>query len=389
MSDSQNPGSASKIPQQTVSVSDFLKLKRQLEELVTRQASTSQATSSRVVIEKDPPPESGQKFKPTKLPEFHGNRIRYPAWRAAVLDTFRMDWILFGYDNSRAFLMIYNSLRGGASEKAGPFFEAGGVNQTRDPADFLEFLDRIYLDSTRVSQANIDLHNLKMKENERWADFFASWSNKLTEARGDFWADENKISMLENAISKRLTQALAGNHLLPDDDFSQWVQIVSKIAMRVERAERKSGWTPGPSNRGLVKDADLVREGSTDPGPMGNTSYQQNFGETFKPTVRVEQVGDMDASGDTIMGGINATNVGRNIRARAKWKTRAEIDRLREEGKCFRCERRSCSSKACPLLPARRPQGSSIRVNSAGLLDIDPAVYIIESNAAHKEVQEN
>ncbi|KAI0994937.1 hypothetical protein K3495_g13244 [Podosphaera aphanis] len=44
-----------------------------------------------------------------------------------------------------------------------------------------------------------------MQEGERWADFFASWSNKLTEARGDFWADENKISMPENAISKRLT----------------------------------------------------------------------------------------------------------------------------------------------------------------------------------------
>ncbi|KAI0991045.1 hypothetical protein K3495_g17142, partial [Podosphaera aphanis] len=177
---------------------DFLKLKRQFEELISRQASTSQVTSSRVIIEKDPPPKSGQNFKPTKLPEFHGSRTRYPAWRAAVLDTFRMDWNLFGYDNSRAFLMIYNSLRGGALEKAGPFFEAGGVNQTRDPADFLEFLDRVYLDTTRVSQANIELHNLKMKENERWADFFASWSNKLTEARGDFWADENKISMLEN-----------------------------------------------------------------------------------------------------------------------------------------------------------------------------------------------
>ncbi|KAI1004094.1 hypothetical protein K3495_g4113 [Podosphaera aphanis] len=280
MSDSQNPGSASKSLQQTFSMSDFLKLKRQLEELVTRQANTSQATSSRVVIEKDPPPESGQNFKPTKLSEFHRNRIRYPAWRAAVRDTFRMDWILFGYDNSRAFLIIYNSLREEALEKAGPF-EADGVNQTRDPDDFLEFLDRIYLDTTRVSQANIELHNLKMKENKRWADFFASW----------------------------LTQALAGNHLLPDDDFSQWVQIVSKIAMRVEKVKRKSGWTPGPSNQGLVKDADLVRQDSSGPGPMGNTSYQQNFGETIKPTVRVEQVGDMDASGDTIMGGIDATNI--------------------------------------------------------------------------------
>ncbi|KAI0991373.1 hypothetical protein K3495_g16814, partial [Podosphaera aphanis] len=156
-----------------------------------------------------------------------------------------MDWNMFGYDNSRAFLMIYNALKGGALEKAGPFYEAGGINKTRDPEDFMEFLDKLFLDTTRVSQANIELHSLKMRENERWADFYASWSNKLTEARGDFWADANKISMLENALSRKLTQALSGNHLLPDDNFSEWVQIVSKIAMRVERAEKRMSWSPG------------------------------------------------------------------------------------------------------------------------------------------------
>ena len=95
--------------------------------------------------------------------------------------------------------MIYNSLKGNALERAGPFYEAGGVEDTRDPEDFIEFLDRLYLDATRVSQANVELHAMKMRENERWAEFFASWSNKLTEARGDFWPDQNKISMLQNA----------------------------------------------------------------------------------------------------------------------------------------------------------------------------------------------
>ncbi|KAI0991363.1 hypothetical protein K3495_g16824 [Podosphaera aphanis] len=88
-----------------------------------------------------------------------------------------------------------------------------------------------------------------MREGKRWADFFASWSNKLTEARGDFWADENKISMLDNAISKRLTQALAGNHLLPDNNFCEWVRIVNKIATQVERADKKLGWASGPQYR--------------------------------------------------------------------------------------------------------------------------------------------
>ncbi|KAI0998615.1 hypothetical protein K3495_g9580, partial [Podosphaera aphanis] len=123
MPDIHKAESSSKNLPQTVSIAEFQKLKQQLEELVSRQNNTFQVAGSRVFIEKDPPPESGASFKPTKLPEFHGSRTRYPAWRTAVLDTFRMDWNLFGYDNSRAFLMIYNSLRGHALEKSGPFFE--------------------------------------------------------------------------------------------------------------------------------------------------------------------------------------------------------------------------------------------------------------------------
>ena len=67
--------------------------------------------------------------------------------------------------------MIYSSLKGTALKKAGPFYEAGGVHGTRDPEDLIEFLDRINLDSTRVSRANDELHRMKMKENQRWPDF--------------------------------------------------------------------------------------------------------------------------------------------------------------------------------------------------------------------------
>ncbi|KAI0992755.1 hypothetical protein K3495_g15430, partial [Podosphaera aphanis] len=228
---------------QSVSMSDFKKLERQLDELVSKQQTMSKPPPKKVIIEKDPPNEFANKIKPTSLPEFHGSRIRYPAWRTAVLDTFCMDWNMFGYDDSRAFLMIYNALKGGALEKAGPFYEAGGIMQTRNPDDFIEFLDRLYLDSTRVAQANLDLHAMKMRENERWNDFLAAWSNKLTEVRGDFWPDENKISMLQSAINKKLTKALVSNHLLPDDDLDEWIWIVSKVAQRVERVEKKLGWS--------------------------------------------------------------------------------------------------------------------------------------------------
>lgn len=282
MPDTYKAESSSKSPPQTVSIAEFQKLTQQLEELLSRQKSNTQVGCSRVFI-KDPPSESGASFKPSRLPEFYGSRTRYPAWRTAVLDTFRMDWNLFGYDNSRAFLMIYNSLRGNALEKAGPFFEVGGISGTRDPEDFLEFLDRIHLDTAHVSQVNIELHNLKMREGEHWADFFASWSNKLTEARGYFWADENKISMLENGMNRRLTLALAGNHLLPDNNFSEWVHIVNKIAMQVERANKKLGWGPGSQYRSFGQSQNASRKQIGEASVIELVTYQHNSNYTTRP----------------------------------------------------------------------------------------------------------
>lgn len=118
-------------------------------------------------------------------------------------------------------------------------------------------------------------------------------------------------------------------------------------------------------------------------------TYQHNSNDTTRPNFQVEQTADLDASGDTIMGGINAANVRKKIRARAKWKTSSELERLREEKRCFRCERYGCASRKCPLLPARRPSANSFRVNSAEILEMDPAVYILEGNAPRDLVQEN
>ena len=139
----------------------------EFQKLLVRQSYTT-VSSRKFKTEKDPHPRDKTNLKPTKLPEFVGNRTEYPAWRAAVLDTFCMDWNLFGYDNSRAFLMIFNALKGTAKTKASPFYEAGGVQNTRDPEDFIEFLDRLFLDPTRTSRAKIELQSMKMGDKQRW-----------------------------------------------------------------------------------------------------------------------------------------------------------------------------------------------------------------------------
>ena len=146
-----------------------------------------------------PLPENSSGLKPNRIPVYDGNRTNYPAWRTAVLDIFRMDWLLFGYDDTRAFMTIFGAMKKKVLKKAAPFFKAGGSSGTRKPEDFIEFFDRINLDPMRVTRATEELHTVRMGEGQRWPDFFTVWSNTLTEGRGDFWDDYKKISMLRNS----------------------------------------------------------------------------------------------------------------------------------------------------------------------------------------------
>ncbi len=41
---------------------------------------------------------------------------------------------------------------------------------------------------------------------------------------------------------------------------------------------------------------------------------------------------------------------------RAKWKTREQIYQFQMECRCFRCERQGCNTRTCPLLPAINPK---------------------------------
>lgn len=70
------------------------------------------------------------------------------------------------------FLIIFGALKGATLQKAGRFYEESGIYGTRDPEDFIEFLDRLNLERTRVSRANDELHAMRMKETPKMAQIF-------------------------------------------------------------------------------------------------------------------------------------------------------------------------------------------------------------------------
>lgn len=152
--------------------------------------------------------------------------------------------------------MIFVALKGSALKKARSFYESGGVGGTRKSEDCTEFLDRINLHMMWVARTNDKLHTARMKGGQCWPDFLASWSKKLTKARGDFWDNPNKISMPRNSLIDNLKRTLAGNHLLPENDFDKWIRIVNKVAQELDMVEIRS------NVRFVVKYSGISTEGA-------------------------------------------------------------------------------------------------------------------------------
>ena len=353
-------------------------------------APPSEGALPTVIILKDPA-QSATSLKPTSFPTYDGDQATYPAWRRAVLSALKIDWNTFKYTDSRVFLMIYKALEGKAQRQAASFFESGGRGGHERPEDFIEFLDRGNWDQTRGSRARSELNDMRMGPKQKWSQFYCQWANKLTEASGDNWPDDVKVSLLRTALNQTLKITLAGNHLIPDNDFAEFVRIVSKIAQQHEEIYKPFGSNQRIGH--LRADADRnILEASRS---SENEVRTQGWGRSG---IEKGQVGRTDGAGDTYMGGINSVNVPRGLngkRLRAKWKTPEQIRKLKEEGRCYRCERRGCSTKVCKILPAVNPNpNKKDRVSIANIEPLNLDIFDVEDmddidTSQNKLVSEN
>lgn len=335
-----------------------------------------------VFIKKDPANTLG-KLKPTSLPLYNGDKPSYPAWRRAVLSALGMDWNTFGYTNSRAFLMIYKALEGRAQRQAAAYFESGGLGGKEEPEEFIKFLDRSNWDTTRIVRARGELNRMKMGKNQEWSSFFSMWANKLTESHGDNWPDETKITMLRGALSHKLRAALASNHLIPSDNYHEWIRIVGQIAMQHEELSRDLTISQNPS---------IEYRAPRKENPENYSNYRPRNQATEWGRSGYERgiVGDIDKSGDTFMGGVNMANVMRNSEGkplRAKWKSPEQIAKLRSEKRCFRCEQQGCNTAVCRLLPAQKPKSKGPTISHVNLAQIDPELYEVVDETGPEEAE--
>lgn len=109
---------------------------------------------------------------------------------------------------------------------------------------------------------------------------------------------------------------MAGNHLLPEDNFCEWIQIVNKVAQQIEMTERRfDGWQVEDNYNGEVRPTARklnVSKPANIPSGLKDQEVRALSHFSIQP-------GDINDSGDTFMGGVNAAGVSRGERRRAHW----------------------------------------------------------------------
>lgn len=82
------------------------------------------------------------------------------------------------------------------------------------------------------------------------------------------------------------------------------------------------------------------------------------------------------------MGGVKVANVLRNSDSshqylRTKWKSKKkkQIARIREEGRCFRCEQNGCKIKIDRLLSAKKQKSKGHGATNVTLTQLDSNIY--------------
>jgi hypothetical protein len=66
----------------------------------------------------------------------------------------------------------------------------------------------LYKEKNRKQKAINNLHNLRQKNDEPFANFFPKFERKISNAEADQWPNDSKISYLRNSINEKLKMQL-------------------------------------------------------------------------------------------------------------------------------------------------------------------------------------
>jgi hypothetical protein len=298
-----------------------------------------------------PPPIGGLKKRPTlpDPPKFDGTRNNFRAWYLEMQNKLQVDGSVIG-GNRDQFAYIFSRLEKTPQGMTVAYVEKGGSNRYHDPTAYMAYLHACYGDPNAQARAIDRLRSLRQKPYESFAAFLPKFEKELADGGGGEWTDAVRVNYLEGALNDTMRDRLISVTTLPGR-YPEYVQALQTIGSRLDslniaKRQAKSSTTgqrsPSPDR--------------TAP-PKAVTTAATEDTMDWEPT----RTGKGSSSKDRHLKG-----------KRAKWVDQAELDKRREERRCYRCSRSECRIERCPLKPAWRPtsgakRGTPVAVTEAAI----------------------
>ena len=280
------------------------------------------------------------------VPTFDGSRKEYAAWAAQLRAKLQVDL----EDDSEVvrFWYCHSRLRGKALSQVTPWVKS--VGQQGTVSELCGQLDAAYDTREEVDNGERQMLVLQQK-NRSFAVYYAEFERSLIAADGVLWPERVKRLFLESGFSKELRAALIP--VEKPEKFEDYVAVVRRVAMDLERGRGKSQW-------------------STDTGP-----YDIGMDWETAPEVRVASNG---------ASGTHAKRVSKDV-----------IEARKAKGLCLRCGNAGHRIRECTYLPpvgmevsvfAARPDGSiglnsgsrETRVNASRIRQIEEVLNELDSS---------
>lgn len=302
---------------------------------ITNTETLGSTTPARIVAEAPPPPALlSTKKRLAELSKFSGDRTTYEAWKLEALAKLQWDGSVIG-PAAAQMAYLYMRMETKAQKTVAAYYKQMATLQRFDPAEFIAYLDTVYLDPNAAARAMSKLHALKQGDTESFALFFPKFERLLVEAGAGMYPEQARINYLRGALNMTHKRALVGQPSpVLYHDFGRAVHVIGS-----QLDELRYGDSDRRSNQRERQDGDRHR---------GNRRAQ------------------VDAEGDTIMTSkARPQGKGRDSAKRAEWADEAEMQRRYDKGLCLRCGKDGHLVRDCPLRTPRRPDAAPVKARKS------------------------
>lgn len=256
------------------------------------------------------------KEKLPPLEKFKGNRQMWDEWHLGAIHKLTKDGPAIG-DGYDKFMFIYAALDGEAVKMVSTTAKILSETKTGDGLSFLAYLNSVFGDPNKKARAQQQLYNLKQKEREPFAAFLPKFETILATAGWASYADDQKISLLKNALSKEIRATLIGRTL--PEKWSEFISLILTISSEIVALNQQF---------------------------LSPVAYQ--------PKQKHQQPGFSSMDWEPVKSLVAGTRQRESVK-HASWVKKETLEFRKKKGLCVRCGNKGHIAPNCQFLPPLRP----------------------------------